>query len=78
MREARLKPEYASLYPEIEPGVWQPAALVSARRLARTPSAGDAASLARLLDERHFEFRGDRPRPSLAARTRRTDPAGGA
>ena len=73
MREARLKPEHASLYPEIEPGVWHPAALVSARRLARIRSAGDAGSLSRVLDEQHFDFRGDRPRLDLKRRTRRSD-----
>jgi hypothetical protein len=73
MREARLKPEFASLYPEIDPGVWFPAALVSARRLARIRSAGDAGSLARVLDEHHFEFRGDRPRLDLTRRTRSGD-----
>ena len=73
MREARLKPEFASLYPEIEPGIWYPAALVSARRLARIRSAGDAGSLARVLDEQHFDFRGDRPRLDLTRRTRAGD-----
>ncbi len=73
MREARLKSEYASLYPEIEPGVWFPAALVSARRLARIRSAGDAGSLARVLDEQHFDFRGDRARLDLTRRTRAND-----
>ncbi len=74
MREARLKPEFAAHYPEIEPDVWYPAPLLSARRLARIRTAGDAASLARVLDEQHFEFRGDRPRLDLGARTRVADP----
>jgi hypothetical protein len=73
MREARLKAEFAELYPEIEPGVWFPAALISARRLARIRSAGDASSLSRVLDEQHFEFRGDRPRLDLRRRTRHGD-----
>lgn len=73
MREARLKAEFAELYPEIEPGVWYPAAMISARRLARIRSAGDAGSLSRVLDEQHFEFRGDRPRLDIRNRTRHTD-----
>ena len=73
MREARLKSEFASLYPEIEPGKWFPAALISARRLARIRSAGDAGSRARGLDEHQFELRGDRPPHDQTRRTRATD-----
>ena len=61
-REARLRPEYATLYPEIEPGVWMSAALLSARRLARMQLDGQAGALARVLDPEHFEFRGGHPR----------------
>ncbi len=61
-REARLKPEFAHLYPGLEPGVWYRAAWLSARQFARIPCDGDAASIARMLDEQHFEFRGGRPR----------------
>ena len=28
MREARLRPEYASLYPELIPGKWEPASRI--------------------------------------------------
>jgi hypothetical protein len=65
-REARLKPEFADLYPGLESGIWYKAAWLSARQFARTPCEGDAASIARMLDERHFEFRGGghRRRPS--------------
>ncbi|MBA2627233.1 MAG: hypothetical protein H0U85_04420 [Gemmatimonadales bacterium] len=73
MREARLKPEFATFYPDIEPNVWIPASLLSARRLARIRMAGDAASLARVLDEQHFEFRGDRPRLHIGTRSRSSD-----
>jgi hypothetical protein len=62
VREARLKPEYAHLYPGIEPGIWFPAAWLSARQFARLPCDGCAASIARMLDDRHFDFRGGRPR----------------
>jgi hypothetical protein len=60
--EARLKPEHAHLYPGLEPGVWYRAAWLSARQFARLPCDGEASSIARMVDERHFEFRGGRPR----------------
>lgn len=61
-REARLKSEYAHLYPGLEPGVWYRAAWLSARQFARLPCDGEAESIARMVDEHHFEFRGGRPR----------------
>jgi hypothetical protein len=65
-REARLKPEFTDLYPGLESGIWYKAAWLSARQFARNPCEGDAASIARMLDERHFDFRGGghRRRPS--------------
>ena len=35
MREARLRPEYAELYPELVPGQWEPAARIAEVVLAR-------------------------------------------
>jgi hypothetical protein len=61
-REARLKPEFAHLYPGLTPGVWCKAAWLSARQFAREPCDGEAASIARMVDETHFDFRGGRPR----------------
>jgi hypothetical protein len=61
-REARLKPEFAELYPGIRPGNWYSAAWLSARQFARVPCDGAASSIAQVLDEQHFEFRGGRPR----------------
>jgi hypothetical protein len=61
-REARLRPPFADLYPGLEPDVWYSAAWLSARQLARTECDGVATSIAQILDERHFEFRGGRPR----------------
>jgi hypothetical protein len=61
-REARLKPEFAELYPGIRPGNWYSAAWLSARQFARTQCDGMASSIAQVLDEHHFEFRGGRPR----------------
>lgn len=62
VREARLKSDFAHLYPGLEPGVWYRAAWLSARQFARLPCDGAADKIARMVDERHFEFRGGRPR----------------
>lgn len=57
-REARLRPEYAELYPVLPPGVWMTASDIGHQLLiwhlatARSPG-GD-----RLISEEHFEFRG--------------------
>ena len=59
MREARLRPEYAALYPELVPGQWEPAAriaeVVLARYLLQQLTDGQPD---RALNETHFEFRG--------------------
>jgi hypothetical protein len=74
IREARLRPEYADLYPGVEAGVWLPATSVGQQLLlwhlatAATPQ-GD-----RLMADEHFEFRGGQLRdPSNGARTRAGD-----
>ncbi len=59
-REARLRREYASLYPFITPGVWQPASRVAETLLLyllRHPALLERLP-ERLLNDRHFEFRG--------------------
>jgi hypothetical protein len=61
-REARLKPEFAHLYPGLKPRIWYHAAWLSARQFARVRSDGSAASIASVLSDQHFEFRGGRPR----------------
>jgi hypothetical protein len=81
MREARLRPEFANVYPELTPGQWEPAARIAEVVLARflllqqtTGAPGDRA-----LDETHFEFRGgtDPERPPLRERfVDRTDTSG--
>ena len=78
MREARLRPEFAPLYPGLEPGAWQDATVVAEQVLSEhllRPSPGYMLS-DRVLAKEHFEFRGGdtRGRPRIA-RTRRTDPA---
>ena len=68
-REARLKPEFAYLYPGLAPGVWYKASWLSARQFAREPCDGVASSIARMVDESHFEFRGGRPRNEQPSRS---------
>ena len=60
VRQALLKSSHGHLYPGIPPGEWQPVAvmvdLVRSLGLgARHQAAGDRD---RVLDERHFQFRG--------------------
>ena len=65
VREARLRPAFASEYPGLAPGVWYIAATVaSALRLAKEPCL-------RLSDE-HFEFRGGFTTRAAEARAART------
>jgi hypothetical protein len=76
-REARLKPEYADRYPELEAGVWEPAAEVGAKLLLwQVQQQGTSALASRILDERYFEFRGGWYRGGETdLRTRAGDPA---
>jgi hypothetical protein len=60
VRQALLKSGSAHLYPGIPPGEWQPAAvmvdLVLALRSGSSHGTGPGRN--RVLDQRHFEFRG--------------------
>jgi hypothetical protein len=60
MREARLRPEFAQLYPALTPGEWEPAARIAEAVLANLllREMTDSPSPDRLLPETHFEFRG--------------------
>ncbi len=60
MREARLRPEFAQLYPALTPGEWEPAARIAEAVLANLllREMTDTPSPDRLLPEAHFEFRG--------------------
>ena len=60
MREARLRPEFAQLYPALTPGEWEPAARIAEAVLANQllREMTDSPSPDRLLPEAHFEFRG--------------------
>lgn len=72
-REARLRPEYAHLYPMLEPDKWESAALtaelVATTRLQQLEDTYVFHD--RVLTDAHFEFRGGSAR-------QRVDPAQGA
>jgi len=78
IREARLRPEFAHLYPPLEPGRWESAALMADRVVAwmlRQPDRGYMAP-ERVLRADHFEFRGGVSTPqSLSKSRRRNNPA---
>lgn len=66
-REARLRPEFDYLYPDIEAGSWQPVELLInlvATMLYGDPSRSGVITGERLLRDDHFEFRGASPRPT--------------
>lgn len=66
-REARLRPEYDYLYPDIEPGVWQPVEVLINRvvtMLYGDRSRSGIITGERILRDDHFEFQGRSPRPS--------------
>ena len=75
VREARLKAEFAHLYPPLEPGRWESATILADRVVAwlvRQPNRGYMAP-ERVLRSEHFEFRGgtdqfDSPRDAHSRR----------
>ncbi len=73
VREARLRPEFAELYAGVEPDVWHTAATIAEHMLVRLVHQDSQRLPPRVLDPRHFEFRGSDslppgPRPTLGAR----------
>ena len=58
IREARLRPEYATLYPAIQADVWMPAAAIGQQLLLWHLTAPATPPGERLMAEEHFEFRG--------------------
>jgi hypothetical protein len=75
MREARLRPEFAHLYPALTPGEWEPAARIAEAVLANLllQEMTDSPSPDRLLPEAHFEFRGGGPQGRTETRKRADD-----
>jgi hypothetical protein len=69
VREARLRPEFAYLYPGLQAGVWVPARLLVDReviRQERRRREAPAGGRMRDLNDQHFEFR-DVPTPEASA-----------
>lgn len=59
VRQALLKSRFSHLYPGIPPEEWQPAAVMVALVLSvRSGSRSHEGDRDRVLDERHFQFRG--------------------
>ena len=73
-REARLRSEFADLYPYLKPNVWESAAVLADRVVAHLLGRPDGHFITgdRALDPVHFEFRGTQPRPKFL-RSRRDD-----
>lgn len=63
MREARLRPEFAHLYPGLTPDQWESASRVAEAVLANLmlQEMADASTHERILPEEHFDFRGGPP-----------------
>ena len=76
MREARLRPEFAHLYPGLTPGRWEPASRIAEALLANVllRQMGDVPQPDRL-DEAHFEFRGTSETERAARGDRASDPS---
>jgi hypothetical protein len=63
VREARLRAEWASLYPGLAPGEWMTASeLVPLVLRHRLQGERGWEFTRRILADEHFEFRGGRPR----------------
>jgi hypothetical protein len=69
IREARLRPEFAEKYEEIEAGVWFSAAGLAEQLITRLLREGvsDEELPHRVLDPAHFDFRGGEGAPSKSA-----------
>jgi hypothetical protein len=78
IRLVRLRPEFAALYPGLDPMVWETATELMARLLAQhamQPSPGFMLSN-RIFPDEHFEFQGGDPRGTgwAGPRSRLGDP----
>ena len=75
IREARLKPEYASLYPGVTPASRPPASAIGQQLLLWHLTAPATPQGERLISEEHFEFRGGQKRVGswINMRTRLAD-----
>jgi hypothetical protein len=74
VREARLRPEFAALYPGVQPDLWYTAATIAEHLRVRLAHQNAEQLPPRVLDAQHFDFRGSDslppgPRPTLGARS---------
>ena len=79
-RQTRLRREYAAWYPTISVGTWIPASTVARAVMRQLLERESPKALCprwepgpRILDERHFKFRGGSAARDPAARSRRED-----
>ena len=75
-REARLRPEFAQLYPYLQAGEWESAAVLADRVVAGILGRPDGKFITgeRALQAEHFEFRGSDERQAPDLVLRREDP----
>jgi hypothetical protein len=74
LREARLKHEFAHLYPPLTPGQWEIAGLMADQMVAWLLRAGRGyQGPARALRSEHFDFRGGDSGARAGAHSRRED-----
>jgi hypothetical protein len=75
-REARLRPEFSRLYPFLQAGEWESAAVLTDRIVTGTLGRPDGLFITgeRALDPDHFEFRGSDERQAPRLELRRDDP----
>jgi hypothetical protein len=75
IREGRLRPEFADLYPAVEPGIWLPAQQIGQQLLLWHLVRPGLPDGDRIMGEGHFEFRGGEQRigAEAGARTRSND-----
>jgi hypothetical protein len=74
MRETRLLPEFAHLYPELIPGQWEPASRIAEVMMARLLLQQLGSDpMERALQESHFEFRGGAQDPPRTTPRRRVE-----
>lgn len=79
-REARLKPEFARLYPGLDPGIWTPVEKLLryvTELIHQDRSQSGVITGERLLHSEHFEYRGSSARPEgLPSRSTRMSDTG--
>ena len=69
VREARLRPEFAKLYPGVDTKTWYAAATLAEHLLGRIVRGEvDEPVTPRVLNPEHFEFRGESAASSSGAR----------